>query len=73
MAKQTVCNLCGKIVDERMIECQFSLHTMMAYGSRHDGDLLDIDLCPGCADKVIEELQEKCKIPVLTSVFQEDE
>lgn len=72
MAKQTICNLCGKTVDEHMMECQFSIHTMMTYGSRHDGDLLDIDLCQECADKVIEALQEKCKIPLLTSLFPEE-
>lgn len=71
MAKRTVCNLCGKTVDERVMDCDFSIHTSLGYGSKYDGDWLDIDLCPECADKVIDALQDKCKIQIRTPLFPE--
>lgn len=69
MAKRTVCNLCGKTIDEFMATCDFSVHTLLGYGSRHNGDFLDLDLCPDCADVLIDTLQEKCKVPVLSEGY----
>lgn len=69
MAKRTVCNLCGKTIGEFMKACDFSVHTLLGYGSRYDGDFLDLDLCPDCADELIDILQKKCKVPVLSEDY----
>lgn len=66
MAKQTICNKCGRVIDESRDTCDFSIHTIMGYCSYNEGRLLDLDLCPTCGDAVIGELSAKCKIPLLS-------
>lgn len=66
MAKQTICNLCGKIL---VTECDLSIHTRLGYGSKYDGSLIDLDLCPECTDKLIDAMKAKCKVPLLSESY----
>lgn len=45
----TRCNVCGKTV-EQVFENQMpiSIHDRVGYGSKHDGSMLDLDICPDC-------------------------
>lgn len=59
----TRCNVCGKTV-EQVFENQMSIsiHDRVGYGSKHDGSMLDLDICPDCFDKLIDSFAEKCAI-----------
>ena len=59
----TRCNVCGKTV-EQVFENQMliSIHDRIGYGSKHDGSMLDLDICPDCFDKLIDGFTEKCAI-----------
>lgn len=52
----TRCNVCGKTV-EQVFENQMpiSIHDRVGYGSKHDGSMLDLDICPDCFDKLRSE------------------
>ena len=39
-----------------------SIHDRIGYGSKHDGSMLDLDICPDCFDKLIDGFTEKCAI-----------
>lgn len=63
MAKgKTLCNLCGKEFDEWDKKEWFGLHTRVGYGSKFDGDGIDLDLCCECFDKLMDKLISECKI-----------
>ena len=52
--KKTICNMCGNefgIWDE--IE-GFSIHKKCGYGTKFDGEDLELDLCCSCMEKLIE-------------------
>lgn len=55
MAKEFYCNKCGKKMDIFDIEAQFSFQRQLGYGSKYDGDNLDLDLCCDCMDVLIDE------------------
>lgn len=58
MAREYLCNMCGKKLDEYDIDEKFSLDRRLGYGSRNDGGMLELDLCCDCMDDLIS----KCKI-----------
>lgn len=63
---QKFCNLCGKEFDIWDSQENLGIHTgTIGYGSGHDGDKLELDLCCDCFDKVIDDLIPKCKISPL--------
>lgn len=64
MAKEFYCNKCGKKLDMWDVQEDFSMERHLGYGSRYDGDHLDLDLCCECMDKIIEE----CAIPPVESL-----
>lgn len=67
MAKgKTLCNLCGKEFDTWDDQGNFGIHTRVGYGSKFDGDDVDLDLCCKCFDKLMDELITKCKINPIT-------
>jgi len=59
----TRCNVCGKTV-EQVFEglMPISIHDRVGYGSKHDGSMLDLDICSDCFDKLIDSFVEKCAI-----------
>ena len=52
--KKTVCNMCGKTFDGWDEQENFSIYRTIGYGSRHDGEILSLDLCCDCMDKLID-------------------
>ena len=62
--KKCYCNLCGKEMDFWDVQEEFSIHNFnIGYGSKHDGDALELDLCCDCMDDLID----RCKISPITS------
>lgn len=50
------CDLCGKEFDEFDTQENFGLHySDIGYGSKFDGETMDVDMCCGCFDKMINE------------------
>ena len=66
----TRCNVCGKTA-EQVFEGQMliSIHERIGYGSKHDGSMLDLDICSDCFDKLIDGFAEKCAINPLKENF----
>jgi len=54
-----VCNLCGKAHKEYTVtEIEFQ----MPYGSRYDGNIYQLNLCPDCMDTLIEMIDDYCSV-----------
>lgn len=69
MAKVLYCNKCGKKLDMWDEQEDFSMQRQLGYGSRYDGDTLDLDLCCSCMDGLIES----CAIPPVNSLREDKE
>lgn len=41
---------------------RIGLHSHIGYGSKHDGDIIDLDICCDCFDVLIDKLAKQCKI-----------
>ena len=54
---KVICNMCGKELDEwDLQESQdYSLHTKIGYGSKYDGNNIDLDLCCDYFDKLLDK------------------
>ena len=55
---EKTCNMCGKVFDMWDAQENFSIHRRLGYGTKYDGDTLELDLCCDCIEKIIEE----CKV-----------
>jgi len=55
---RNVCNRCGKELDFFDQQQDFTIHKHIGYGSVHDGDHVNLQLCCECFDKAVAE----CKI-----------
>jgi hypothetical protein len=63
MAKgKTICNVCGQPFTDLDEQEHIGLHTKIGYGSRHDGDTIDLDICCSCFDSLIDKLASRCMI-----------
>lgn len=67
MAKgRTRCNICGKELDEYTEKEHVGIHQKIGYGSSHDGETIDFDICWKCFDAIIEKVANECRInPIL--------
>lgn len=62
--QQRMCNKCGKPFDIFDRQEDFSIYRHIGYGSKYDGDKLELDICCNCMDKFIDS----CKIsPIIES------
>lgn len=62
-----VCNICGKDFDLWDEQENFSIRTHVGYGSEFDGSRIELDMCCGCFDKLMNiYILPKCKIPPMT-------
>lgn len=70
MAKGKIrCNMCGKDFNNCDSAFDFGIHRIIGYGSKYDGDDIDLDLCPECFDKFIHRLKEDCRIdPIVEAI-----
>lgn len=55
MAKEITCNKCGKKFDIWDTQEGFSINKRMGYGTKYDGEYLELDLCCNCMEKLIDE------------------
>ena len=62
MAKIGICNMCGKGFDIWDTQEDFSIYRSLGYGTKYDGDELQLDLCCDCMEKIIDE----CKVHPVT-------
>lgn len=61
MTGKTICNMCGKEFDMCDEQEGRGVHDQFGYGSKFDGDCIDLDLCCECFDKVVELIRPICK------------
>lgn len=55
MIENTIyCNLCGKKFDEWDKQEAFSIHRRCGYGTKYDGETIQMDICCECMNKLIE-------------------
>lgn len=59
-----VCNRCGRELDFWDVQEDFTIHRHIGYGSVHDGDIVNLHLCCGCFDKIVDE----CKVSPVEEV-----
>lgn len=71
MAKgKTLCNVCGQTFTEFDEQEHIGIHTKIGYGSKHDGDIIDLDICCRCFDNLIDKLSSQCIIsPIQKSEY----
>ena len=63
MAKgKTLCNVCGQPFTDFDENAHIGLHTRIGYGSKHDGETIDVDICCSCLDKLMDKYSDKCAI-----------
>lgn len=55
LSEVMTCNRCGKELDIWDKQERFSIHTRLGYGTKYDGDILEINLCCSCMEKLIDE------------------
>ena len=68
MSDKRVCNYCGKELDLFDLQEDFSIHRQhIGYGSIHDGDNVDLQLCCDCFDKLVSE----CNVSPIEEVDDE--
>lgn len=58
------CNICGKEFDMWDEQEAFSLHKQLGYGTKFDGEYLNINICCECMENIICS----CQISPLTDV-----
>lgn len=64
MSKNVVCNKCGKRLDIWDTQEDFSIYrNQIGYGSKYDGDSIELDLCCDCMDELIDG----CKVSPIVS------
>lgn len=61
--KKTTCNMCAKDFNEFDRQENLGFHNHLGYGSIHDEEVIDLDICCECFDKMMDEyILPKCKI-----------
>lgn len=63
MSSKVYCNMCGKELDFWDRQEGFSIHTHCGYGTKYDGEYIELDLCCEC----MENLVEKCEISPISN------
>ena len=61
-----ICSMCEKELDEFDLQEKFSFKRYIGYGSKYDMNILDVKLCCGCFDKILDTLLPMFKIKPLT-------
>ncbi len=61
MQKQ-ICNVCGKEFDMWDKQEQFGFEYYVGYGSKHDGEHIQADICCDCFDALMADFIPRCKI-----------
>ena len=56
MARNILCNCCGKKLDSLDACGVVSISRVLGYGSRYDGAYVEIDICPSCFDRFMDSM-----------------
>ena len=54
--------MCGEDFDKLDETEKFRIHHKVGYGSIHDGDEIDLDLCCRCFDELLDCIIPKCTV-----------
>lgn len=54
MSKELTCNVCGKKFDFWDTQENYNIFTHCGYGSKYDGEIVDLDICCDCFDRLVE-------------------
>ena len=60
--ENTVCSICGKTLDIFDLQNNPHIHKQLSYGSKFDGQHLDLDLCSDCFDNLIEHINTEVSL-----------
>jgi len=66
--ERQVCNICGKEFDRWDKQEKFGFHYKIGYGSNYDLTKIDLNMCCGCFDKLLDCILPQCKIDPLTDI-----
>lgn len=55
------CNKCGKKMDVYDLQTGIRMHDVLGYGSRYDGQTINLDLCSECTDELIDYIKSAGK------------
>ena len=53
MARNIHCSMCGKKFDMWDASENFHIHKNMGFGTKYDGERIEINLCCACMEKLI--------------------
>lgn len=59
------CIMCNKKLKEYN---SFNINHQFTYGSKYDGDILNICLCPVCLDQIVDHIAANSKVNPVTIV-----
>lgn len=62
------CNMCGKEFDIWDEQENLCFEHKIGYGSVHDGEQVNLNLCCDCFDKVIDMVTQMCQTNPLSEV-----
>ena len=48
------CNLCGNVIDPMTGRGGIHISEELGYGSKYDMDLLDMEICYECLDRIVD-------------------
>lgn len=69
---KVTCNMCGREIYMWDEDNGFSIDTRFGYGSKRDGEKIQLDLCCNCMDKVADYVIQKCKINPIAEEWEGD-
>lgn len=61
-----ICNICGKKFDEWDEQEDFTIHTHLGYGTKYDGETLNLNICCDCMNDIIDS----CTVSPLVINFE---
>ena len=67
------CNLCGREMDFADAVADFKLYKYLGYGTKYDGDLLDMKICCKCMERLIDACAKSPVTNVNPSGDREDD
>lgn len=59
---EKLCNVCGKEFGMFDKQENLGLHTHFGYGTKFDGDRIELDICCNCFENLMDKFIPMCKI-----------
>ena len=64
MKRKQRCTMCGKKFKMHDTFADLNFEKQIGYGSVHDGELFELNLCCKCFDELSNRLEQECVIKV---------